>query len=122
MEAILIIVGALLILYFADRLIKYLTTPKCPKCGKILLTRYKLLKAPTPFENGLEEKIMYCECGYEKRITYEVPYWKIVRKEGLRGFEVVPWTKLYEEEEVDQATAESKDSEESPNTTGQGAG
>ncbi len=122
MEAIILIVGALLILYLGDKLIKYFTTPKCPKCGKILLTRYKLLKAPTPFEDGLEEKIMYCECGYEKRITYNVPYWKIIRKEGLRGFEVVPWTKLYEGEEVDQATAESRDSEESPNTKGQGAG
>ncbi len=122
MGLILLLVFAILILYIGDRVIKYLTTPRCPKCGKVLLTRYKLIKAPTTIEDGIEEKTLYCECGYERKITYKVPYWKIVRKEGFRGFEVVPWTKLYEREEVDQATAESKDSEESPNTTGQGAG
>lgn len=124
MSLILFLATGIIIVYFLDKILKYLTTPRCPNCGKILLTRYVLHKAPTPVEDGLEEKILYCECGYEKRIKYPVPYWKLIRKEGFRGFEVIPWTDLYKKEEVDQATAESqkRDSEESPNTTGQGAG
>lgn len=119
-----LIIG-IIVIYFIDKILKNLTTPRCPRCGKILLTRYILHKAPTQTEDGLEEKILYCECGYEKRIKYPVPYWKLIRKEGFRGFEVIPWIDLYkkEKEEVDQTTAESKkDSEESPNTKGQGAG
>lgn len=122
MGLLILIVFAIGVLYIGDKIIKHLTTPRCPNCGKVLLSRYRLLKPPSPIEDGLEEKTLYCECGYERKITYTVPYWKIIRKEGLRGFEVVPWTDLYKEEEVDRATAESKDSEESPNTTGQGAG
>ncbi|GEM_PF-781072 len=126
MELVIFLAVAVLVLYLINKAVKYFTTPRCPKCKKVLSERYKLLKAPTPIEDGLEEKTLYCECGYEKKVTYSVPYWKLVRKEDSRGFEVIPWTKLYEGEKVDQATAESekdsKDSEESPNTTGQGAG
>lgn len=122
MELLILLAFVVGLLYIGDKIIKHLSTPRCPRCRKILFSRYRLIKAPSPIEDGLEEKTLYCECGYERKITYKVPYWKIIRKEGLRGFEVVPWTKLYKEEEVDQATAESKDSEESPNTTGQGAG
>lgn len=125
MSLIIFIALGIIIIYFVDKILKHLTTPRCPKCGKILLTKYILHKSPTPVEDGIEEKILYCECGYERKIKYAVPYWKIIRKEGFRGFEIIPWTDLYKDkkEEVDQTTAESyKDSEESPNTKGQGAG
>ncbi len=125
MNLIIFLILGITILYFIDKILKHLTAPRCPKCGKILLVKYVLHKPPTPVEDGIEEKILYCECGYEKKIKYSVPYWKIIRKEGFRGFEVIPWTDLYKDrkEEVDQTTAESgKDSEESPNTRGQGAG
>jgi len=124
MNLIIFLVVGIIFVYLVDRVLKYFTTPRCPKCGKVLLTRYRLIKPPTPTEDGKEEKTLYCECGYEKKVEYNVPYWKIVRKEGFRGFEIIPWVDLYKKEEVDRATAESskEDSEESPNTTGQGAG
>lgn len=125
MSLIIFLILGITIIYFIDKILKYLTTLRCPKCGKKLLVRYFLHKTPTPVEDGIEEKILYCECGYERKIEYSVPYWKIIRKEGFRGFEVIPWTDLYKDrkEEVVQTTAESeRDSEESPNTRGQGAG